>query len=92
MSFALVCDGIKRQSEAPSSCYAPVAFRFGCAEFVTSLHLWQLAACFEDTWLIDPGLRKLTMIGKVSLYIYMFLTTMELTTVIGSRSVIYYAS
>jgi hypothetical protein len=42
--------------------------------------------------LLTRGLRKLTMIGKVSLYIYMFLTTMELTTVIGSRSVIYYAS
>jgi len=52
MSFALVCDRIKRLSKAPSSCYAPVAFR---AEFVTSLHSWQLAACFEDTWLIGLG-------------------------------------
>jgi hypothetical protein len=32
------------------------------------------------------------MVGKVSLYIYMFLTAMELTTVIGSHSVIYSAS
>lgn len=93
MSFALVCDGIKRNN-SKARLLATLLVLFALSLAVLGL----LLACIRGGLLIASktvgsltwGLQTLAAKAKVSLYIFVFLTA--LTTVIGSRSVIYCAS
>jgi hypothetical protein len=93
MSFALVCDGIQRRN-SKLRLVATLLLLFGLSLAVLGL----LLACIRGALVLaSKTLGSLTWVlqilgekTKVSLQIGMFLNRTELTTAIGSRSVVYW--